>query len=300
MKNEIGKIAIFRCCMTSMGLWQYEASSNAVLEELGLRTMDTREFNCCGYPLRNLSFKAYVVSSGRNLAIAEKHGTDILTFCNCCYGSLKYAEHVIRENETVRDEVNAVLRKEGLKITGTARTRHFLEVVYNDIGVEKIKKRIKKTFKGMKVATHYGCHLLRPRNILGLYDAFPPVQFDALVEVTGAQSIPWVSKYECCGSPLLGVNDELSMDLTEKKLKNAAAAGADCLSVTCPYCLIQFDKVQKVILEQRGVDSKIPCLLFPQLIGLSLGIDPEALGIGLNAIPSGAENYLDDAAACLG
>jgi heterodisulfide reductase subunit B len=299
MRDEIGKIALFRCCMTSMGLRQYEVASDTVLQVLGLRTMDLREFGCCGYPLRNLSFKAYLVSAARNLAIAEQHGTDILTFCNCCYGSLKRAEHVIRENEAVRAEINAVLQKEGLSISGTVKTRHFLEVVYNDIGVERLKKRVTKTFRGMKVATHYGCHLLRPRDILGLYSAFPPVQFDALVEATGAQSIPWMSKYECCGSPLLGVNDELSMDLTEKKLKNAAAAGADCLSVTCPYCLMQFDRMQKVILEQRDVHSKIPCLLFPQLIGLSLGVDPEALGLDRNVIPSEAENYLSDV-ACAG
>ena len=79
------KIALFRCCVTSMGLSDYEISSNEVLRELGIDFVDIREFNCCGYPLRNLNFKAYLLSSARNLALAEKAGLDILTICNCCH-----------------------------------------------------------------------------------------------------------------------------------------------------------------------------------------------------------------------
>jgi len=58
MKLEIDKkLAIFRCCITSMGLEQYERSSNAVLRELGIEFADIREFNCCGYPLRNIQLQ---------------------------------------------------------------------------------------------------------------------------------------------------------------------------------------------------------------------------------------------------
>ena len=81
--------------MTSMGLSQYETSSNAVLRELGIEFVDIDDFNCCGYPLKNLNFRAYLLSSARNLALAEKAGLDILTVCNCCYGSLKHAQHVL-------------------------------------------------------------------------------------------------------------------------------------------------------------------------------------------------------------
>ncbi len=293
MKNQGEKsVALFRCCMTSMGLKHYESASNAVLQELGITFADIKEFNCCGYPLRNLSFKAYLISSGRNLALAERRGVDILTFCNCCYGSLKHADHVIRENEQAREEINAALRKEGLEYKGNVRPKHFLEVLLEDIGIEELRKRVKKSFDGLKVAVHYGCHLLRPKKIVGFYDSFPPVHFDSLIEATGAKSVSWFGKYECCGSPLLGVNDELSMDITEKKLKHAAQSGADCLCVTCPYCQIQFDRIQKRIIEGRDLPAKVPCLLFPQLLGLSLGIEPELLGVDLNEIRSGAEEYL--------
>jgi heterodisulfide reductase subunit B len=114
---------------------------------------------------------------------------------------------------------------------------------------------------------------------------FSPVKFDQLVEVTGAASIPWIAKHECCGSPLMGVNDELSMDLTEKKLENAKRAGADYLCVACPYCQMQFDKVQDIMLSHRSSELLLPAILYPQLLGLCLGIDLPNLGLEENKLP---------------
>ncbi len=286
-------MALFRCCMTSMGLSQYETSSNAVLRALGIEFVEVREFNCCGYPLRNLNFKAYLLSSARNLALAERAGLDILTICNCCYGSLKYAEHVLKENTAMREEINAALASEGLKFNGTIRPRHFLGVLHDDMGVERIKERLRKSLKGLRIATHYGCHLIRPREIVSFDNAFPPVKFDELVEALGAVSVPWTGKLDCCGSPVWGVNDELSMDLAEKKLRNARQGGADCLTVLCPYCQMQFSKIQKIIIETRHFDQPIPCMLYPQLLGLCLGIAPSALGIE-NGLPEAVEACLRD------
>ena len=287
------KIALFRCCMTSMGLARYETSSNAVLRELGIEFVNIKEFNCCGYPLRNLNFEAYLLSSARNLALAERAGLDILTICNCCYGSLKYAEHVLKKFVSTREQVNANLAAEGLKFSGTVSTKHLLGVLHDDLGVETIRKRLKKTLNGLRIATHYGCHLLRPKKVVGFDQGFPPVKFDALVEATGAVSVPWMGKLDCCGSPLLGVNDELSMDLAEKKLRNAHRGGAQCLTVTCPYCQIQFGRIQRRIIETRNFDTPVPCVLYPELLGLCLGIGREKLGLE-EKIPAVVRAHLRD------
>ena len=114
--------------------------------------------------------------------------------------------------------------------------------------------------------------------MVGFDYGFPPVKFDSLVEAMGAVSVPWVGKYDCCGSPLWGVNDELSTDLTRKKLTNAHQGGAECLTVICPYCRMQFSKIQKRIIETRGLKTAVPCMLYPQLLGLCLGIDPKHWG----------------------
>jgi heterodisulfide reductase subunit B len=279
------KFALFLGCQIPVRLKQYETSSRAILERLGVGLVDIEEFNCCGYPLRNIEFKAFLLSSARNLALAEKKKLDVMTLCQCCYGSLKKAGFLLKENASLRQEVNSILEREGLPYEGKVEVKHLLSVLHQEVGVEAIKQTMAKTFKGLKIAAHYGCHALRPSQVVGFDNPVGPSIFDQLVEATGAESIPWPMRLECCGAPLWGINDELSMDLTLKKLNDGKESGAEYLCVACPYCHLQFDAVQKKIVTQRGVDHPLPSILYPQLLGLSMGIDPETLGLKRNEIP---------------
>lgn len=278
------KFALQRCCTTPIFLKQYESSTDAVLGKLGVGLVDIKDFNCCGYPLKNFNFKAHVLASARNLSLAEKRELNIITLCNCCYGSLKHVNHLMKEDTSLKSEMNITLEKEGLRYDGGIEVKHLLEIFFRDIGIEHLKERVVKTFKGLKIATHYGCHILRPRRIMQFDDAFSPSIFDKLVEITGAESIAWSSKLECCGSPMLGINDELSMDLTETKIKDARRSGADFLCVACPYCQLQFDRVQRMLHSKRRSNGQLPSILFTQLLGLSLGIDSETLGMDRNEL----------------
>ena len=110
-------------------------------------------------------------------------------------------------------------------------------------------------------------------------NAVSPMLFDRLTEVTGADSIDWSAKLDCCGGPLSGTRDALSMDFAEKKLESAQKAGARYIVTACPYCQIQFDTVPKRMEFERGPGHQIPALLYPQLLGLSMGIDTDVLGL---------------------
>ena len=287
------EFALFLGCTIPARLNQYESSSRAVLEKLGVGLVDIREFNCCGYPLRNIDFKVFLLSSARNLALAEKKNLNVMTLCKCCYGSLKKADFLMRENASLKKEVNTILEKEGLKYEGRSEVKHLLSVLHKDIGIEAIKGKMATTFKGVKIATHYGCHALRPSQVVGFDNPVAPSLFDQLVEATGAESIEWQMKLECCGAPLWGINDRLSMDLTLKKLNDGKKSGADYVCAACPYCHIQFDNVQKMILFQRNVNHPLPSILYTQLLGLTLGIDRRVLGLEMNEIPiSGIEESL--------
>lgn len=193
----------------------------------------------------------------------------------------------------MRKEVNAILEREGLRYEGEVNVKHLLYILHQEVGIEAIKKSITKTFKGLRIAAHYGCHALRPSQVVEFDNPVAPSIFDQLVEATGAESVPWPMRLECCGAPLWGINDELSMDLTLKKLNDGKESGAKYLCVACPYCHLQFDTVQKKIIAQRGVNHPLPSILYPQLLGLSLGIDREILGLKMNQIPSsGIEKLL--------
>ena len=277
--------ALFLGCTIPARLSQYESSSRAVLGKLGVGLYDIEEFNCCGYPLRNLSFKTFVLSSARNLALAQKEDLNVMALCKCCYGSLRKVDHLMRENTSLREEINRTLEREGLRYEGGIEVRHLLSVLYHQVGIESIREKMERAYEGLKIATHYGCHVLRPSQVVQFDDPVAPSIFDQLVEVTGAESVDWATKLECCGAPAWGINDDLSMDLTQKKLKDGRQSGADYLCAACPYCHIQFDTVQGAILSQRGTDHRLPSILYPQLLGLAMDIDGEVLGLEMNQVP---------------
>ena len=286
------KYALFLGCTIPRRLQQYDLSARAVLDKFDVDVVDIREFNCCGYPIKNSDFKTFVLFSARNLALAEKQSLDVMTLCKCCFGSLKKVNHLMKQDSSLRDEINFFLAKEGLEYKGTIEVTHFLSVLHKEVGLKTLKEKVTRPFNDLKIATHYGCHALRPSDIMQFDNAVAPVLFDQLVETTGAKSINWPLKLECCGAPLLGVNDELSMDLTEKKLVNGKESGADYLCVGCPWCQVQFDTVQEMMTSQRSSNHRLPSILYPQLLGLAMGIDGDTLGIKMNKIDiSGIEAF---------
>lgn len=282
------RYALFLGCQIPVHLTQYEASARAVLSRLGVGLVDISQFNCCGYPLRNLDLQTSVLFAARNLALAARKDLEILVLCKCCFGNLKKAAHLLGEDEQLRGEINAILLKEGLEYEGEVEVKHLLSVLYHEVGLGAIKEKVEKPFANLNIATHYGCHALRPSDIVEFDDPVAPSIFDRLVEVTGATSIHWPTQLECCGAPLLGINDDLSMDLTVRKLTDARQSGADYLCAGCTYCQIQFDDVQKMISLSRNTNNELPSILYPQLLGLSLGISGETLGLPLNQLPLGS------------
>jgi heterodisulfide reductase subunit B len=278
------KFTLFLGCNIPSRVQQYELSARAVSDKIGLEIVDNHDFKCCGNPIRNMDNKTFLLMAARNLALAELQDVNMLVLCKCCFGSLKKAAHVIKQDPLIQKEVNEFLAKEGLRYSGKTQIKHFLSVLYHDIGINVLKEKITRPFKGIKIATHYGCHALRPSDITEFDNPVAPVLFDELVSVTGAESIDWPLKLECCGAPMLGVNDTLSMDLTEKKLTDGIRAGADFLCVACPYCQMQYDNVQHMISSLRNTKYRLLSIVFPQLLGLSMGISGKALGMNMNKL----------------
>jgi heterodisulfide reductase subunit B len=199
----------------------------------------------------------------------------------------------LKEDGELQEEIKKLLAEKGMKYEGKAEVKHFLSVLYHDVGLDTLKGNISNTYKGLKIATHYGCHALRPSDVTQFDDPVAPSIFDKLVEITGAESVDYLSKLECCGAPAMGVNDDLSMNLTEKKLANGKKAGADYLCAACPYCHLQFDNVQKMMISQNG-NEVLASIIYPQLLGLCMGIDEKSLGIHMNQLDiSGIISFLN-------
>lgn len=281
----MNQYALFLGCNIPARVKQYDVSARVVLKKVGVDLVDIRQFNCCGYPMRNTDPKAFLLSAVRNLALAEKADLDMLVLCQCCYGSLKKAQALMAEEGGVQEQVRQLLAEENLEYNGHVKIKHFLSVLYHDVGIDAVKQQISKPYKALNIATHYGCHVLRPGSITQFDDPVRPTLIDALVEATGAKSVDWSLQLECCGAPVMGIDDALSENLMKKKLIDAKAAGAHYICTACPYCHIQFDTVQKRMLsENENQNDALPAVLYPQLLGLGMGIDGESLGISDNEI----------------
>ena len=278
------KFALFHGCNIPARVVQYADATGAVCSRLGVELVEVTAFNCCGYPARNTNHRAYILSAARNLALAEKAGLDMLVMCKCCYGSLKSAAYFLKQDPDFKADINRILAKEHLEYKNNVTIKHLLSVLYYDVGLERLKQDILKTYSGLQIAVSYGCHALRPSAVTGFDDPVAPKIFDELVEATGAFSVEWARKLDCCGAPLTGINDRLAMDMARNKIESAREAGAQFICTACPYTQLQLDGVQMRMAAQFENGEPVAPILYPQLLGLCMGIDEKILGISKNQI----------------
>jgi heterodisulfide reductase subunit B len=278
------RFALFQGCNIPARVSQYADATLAVFDKLEIELVELNEFNCCGYPARNMDHRAFVLSAAKNLAVAENAGLEMMVMCKCCYGSLKKAEYMLAEDPDLKKEINHVLVKEKLHYEGRGAVKHLLTVLHRDVGTGNLKPLIVKNFSGLQIAVSYGCHALRPSKVTGFDDPVSPGIFDELVEVTGAFSVDWTRKLDCCGAPLTGINDRLAMDMAAGKITSARDAGADYICTACPYTHIQFDWVQNQMAADSDSWQTVAPILYPQLLGLCMGIEQAALGLSNNRL----------------
>jgi heterodisulfide reductase subunit B len=276
--------SLFLGCVAPNRYPGIESATREILKELGVEFVDMMGASCCPAPGVTRSFhkETWLTIAARNLAIAEKDGNDVLTICNGCHGSLFEAAHML-EDDKKREEINKNLAEIGVKYGGKTKVRHFADVLFNDVGVEKIAEKVKNKQEKLKVAVHYGCHFLKPYKLKGIEDPERPTLIDKLVEATGAESVDYMDKNLCCGAGG-GVRarvPDLALKMTAVKLENIKKAGANIIVNPCPFCHLQYDRGQKDL----GEKETVPVLHLSQLYGLALGVDEKKLGFGEHATP---------------
>ncbi len=272
------RVTLFLGCNIPARVPQYQDAAKAVCDKLGIELAFVEEFQCCGYPSRSIDEFAFLLSSARNLALAKREGNDLMVLCKCCFGSLKMAQHQLSTDKVLIEKVNQTLNREGLSYTDDVCVKHFLSILHEEIGIKTLKSHIQTKYKKLNIAASVGCHALRPAKVTQFDSPAVPAMFDDLVKLTGAKAVDWSKKSECCGAPLLGINDDLSRQIMETKLANALENSAHFIAVACPYSFLQFDRFQTRIARQHNNRPVLAPVLYPQLLGLAMGIDPERLG----------------------
>jgi heterodisulfide reductase subunit B len=279
------KFALFLGCVIPAREPSYEMSARKVADRLGIELIDLEGSSCCGtIPIESLDFKFSTAIGAYNICLAEEMGYDLITLCSGCFQLLRKVNVTLKEDKELRMEINKILSKVGKEYKGEIIVKNFLEVLYYDIGVEKIKELVSRPLKELKVATYYGCHLLAPSSVLKLDDPISPHLFDDLVDATGAESVPYGYKLQCCGGLLRGISDELGLNFARNKFVSIKEAQADCATTVCPFCFIQFEVGQLEIKSRFKEIYDIPTLHYPQLLGLAMGMGARELGLHTHRI----------------
>ena len=252
-------------------------STLEVAKALGIKLVEPKNWTCCGATAGHQTDKFLSVAlPAATLAKVKNDGLDMVVSCAACYNRMEVANHEIQKSEQMRKDVAEAL---GHDYDGSVNVRHFMEVLLEDVGIEKIKNSVKKSLNGLKVACYYGCLLVRPNEITKLDDPENPTFLDKLVTSLGAQALDWPHKVECCGGGLSMSRTDVVVSLTDTVLEMAHASGAQCVVVACPMCQINLDLRQLDIKKQLGKNYDMPIIYITQLIGLCLGISPEKLGL---------------------
>ena len=277
------KYSFFPGCVTPLRLNNYELATRNLAKTLGIELLEMEGAGCCGATvIKSLDYGSWLTIAARNICIAEEKGANILTLCPTCSGTLGTVNETLRQNAKLRNTVNKALRKVGKKFKGTLEIRHMVRALVEDVGLENVKSGVKMPFKGLRVVAHYGCHLVKPSEYVKFDDPEIPKSLDELINLTGAESVDYVGKEKCCGAPLMAVDEDLSRFIGREKLLNMKKAKADAIVTVCPFCHIMLNSNQQLIEETFGEKYEIPVLHYPQLLGLSMGLTPEQVGLQEN------------------
>ncbi|MBN1683602.1 CoB--CoM heterodisulfide reductase subunit B [Candidatus Bathyarchaeota archaeon] len=276
------KYAFFVGCTTLGRLPGYEKSTRKLAATLGIELVDMPNSSCCGTTyMEGVDELTALSLAARNICIAEDMGLNILTICNGCTETLTKTNKILKENPEKLKKVNEILKDTGREFKGTVEIKHLLRILKEDYGLENLKKAIVKPYKSLKVSTHYGCHLLRPSDVMSYDDPNQPTSMDEIIEITGAKSVQYPGKMDCCGGPIMGIREDVTWAMGLEKIE-VVNKYAQALVTSCPFCFISYERAQLMIDNQK----KLPIIHLPQILGLSLGLSEEDIGLRDNKIDS--------------
>jgi heterodisulfide reductase subunit B len=284
VEESVIRVVPFWGCMMPLKYPQMELAIRRTFPGLGIELVEVEGFTCCPDPIY---FKAcdkvdWLTIAARNLAVAEATNLPLITMCSGCISTLKEAQFLMAEDAGLREEVNRRLKRVNREYHGRAQVKHAVVMIRDDLGLDVIVRSVKKPLTGLKVGIHYGCHLLKPSQIMHVDDPDYPSILDDFVTALGATPIEQKERLLCCGKGCM--SDEIPLSMTESIFSAIEESGADCMGLICPTCFSSFDLGQIMLARKRGKEYNIPVIYLFQLIGLAQGLKPEDVGLHMHRV----------------
>lgn len=249
---------------------ELDAYARASAKALGFELEEIQDWQCCGgvYPMASDEI-APKLSSVRALADARDHGQDLVTLCSACYNVLKQTNLAMTNDENMILRANNYLKADNIQYNGEAKVLHFLEILRDVVGWDKVKAAVKNPLKDKKIGAYYGCLLLRPAKTMQFDDPENPQILEDFIKAIGATPVIYAQRNECCGAYAMFEDKSIPENRTKAIITNAQDFGAELLVTSCPLCRYNLIKNQK--------ETNLDVVYFSELLAEALGVKEEAL-----------------------
>jgi len=282
------KYGLFLGCNVPAIRPDVERAMRLAIPALGIELVELEGSACCpafgSFP--SADEIASLAVSAWNLSIAEAKGVNSLVQCGGCYSTLRLAREKLIKDEEKKERVNDLLKIAGKHFDGKTCPRHVIDVLFNDVGTEKISQSIEKNLQGLNVVVQYPCHTRFPSEVLGFDSPGRPRMLQRLVEALGANVQSYSRELQCCGGGGGFARQAYQDALKFSKKKFDAMikeTEVDLIAVNCITCLMHMEKVQNEFSKEDHKFS-IPVFDYAQLLALCMGFDPKEVA-SISIIP---------------
>ncbi|MGI6119638.1 MAG: CoB--CoM heterodisulfide reductase iron-sulfur subunit B family protein [Desulfosporosinus sp.] len=271
------------CSLNSTGI-EFGTSCKLVAKTLDIDLWEIPDWNCCGASAAHLTnHKLALALPARNLAIAEESDLDVAVSCAACYARFKNTAKEVKSSAEIKAKINDII---GMDYQASGNVISMMDLLGKTIGPEAIKAKMVKSLNGLKVASYYGCLLIRPHKIADSGDWENPMVMDNIMTTLGAEAVDWGYKVECCGAGHVVTNPSVGQDMIYEIIRNAELNGAEAIVCACPLCMLNLDMRQKQINAKRGTNFQMPIYYFTELMALTFGYEPKEVGLHRHFVPA--------------
>lgn len=277
------------CSLDSTGI-EFGTSCKLVAKTLDIDLWEIPDWNCCGASAAHLTNHTLALAlPARNLALAEKSGLGVAVSCAACYARFKATAKEVKSSPEMKAKINDIIE---MDYQASGEVISMMDLLGKTISPEAIKAKMVQSLNGLKVASYYGCLLVRPHKIADSGDWENPMVMDNIMTTLGAEAVDWGFKVECCGAGHVVTNPSVGQDMIYEIIRNAELNGAEAIVCACPLCMLNLDMRQKQINAKRGTKFQMPIFYFTELMALTFGYTPTEVGVHRHFVP--AEKLVQD------
>lgn len=263
------KVSYFPGCTLRTKAKELDAYARECGALLGVELCEIPDWQCCGGVFSSAKDEiASKLPSVRALVAAREAQQPLVTVCAACHNVIKQTNYAMQTDETFAARVNAYMAQDtnpAAPYHGETAVYHYLELLRDTVGFDKVRAAVKHPLTGQKIAAYYGCLLLRPGKVMQMDNPENPRIMEDFIRAIGAEPVLWANRNECCGGYAVMEDKKIAQKKSTAVMENAADMQADTLVTACPLCLYNLTK-------NASGEHRLPVVYFTELLAEALGV----------------------------